>query len=96
MIIVCKIQEIRFKLIDKDAYRELNTEDELDLAESFASEKKGTLNPIEDETSYADYRINVKQAGDYTIFACICLFKQRARRIAAGKNCFIFSIIAFA
>lgn len=62
-----KIQEIRFKLIDKDAYRELNTEDELDLAESFASEKKGTLNPIEDETSYADYRINVKQAGDYTI-----------------------------
>ena len=44
-----RIQEIRFKclkLIDPDAYEELNTEEELELSETFASNKQGTLNPI--------------------------------------------------
>ncbi|MEY8391983.1 Ig-like domain-containing protein [Lachnospiraceae bacterium 45-W7] len=65
-----RIQEIRFKclkLIDPDAYEELNTEEELELSETFASNKQGTLNPITDESSYLDYKIDVKQAGDYTI-----------------------------
>lgn len=65
-----KIGEIRLaclQVADPEAYHEVKTGEELVLSEMFAAKKQGSLNPATAVGDYVDYRLDVKEAGDYTL-----------------------------